>query len=39
MHIDAQGTFRMVVYQDEDLIQALLDTVVESLEGTEPNFT
>jgi anaerobic ribonucleoside-triphosphate reductase activating protein len=39
MHIDAQGTFRMVGYPDEDLIEALLDTVVESLEGTEPNFT
>lgn len=39
MHIDEHGTFRMVGYPDEDLIQALLDTVVESLEGTEPNFT
>jgi len=39
MHIDKHGTFRMVGYPDEELIEALLDTVIESLEGTEPHIT
>jgi len=39
MHIDEHGTFRMVGYPDEELIEALLDTVIESLDGSEPHIT
>ena len=39
MHIDEHGTFRMVGYPDEELIEALLDTVIESLDGSDPHIT